>query len=231
LTKAGGANQIVNKDQDNQKISAKTAAQTEKGMEDAYSTSSTKKYQASNGNHDDDDTDIERISESHTPNWYRPWDKAKDRRTRYSEFSNKNYFQNQQEHQNDWNYFGGYGGEGYSSYREINVAPPKTVKEDKYIPEVVATLIKSDKKPLEYLYLPEEVNDRLISYLKTFKESRAQYEKYGFPYRGGILLSGVPGCGKSTTILATATFLDKDIFYLDLGLLKTNNELKLYGLR
>lgn len=108
-----------------------------------------------------------------------------------------------------------------------NTPPSKTIKEDKYIPEVISTLVKSDKKPLEYLYLPEEVNDKLITYLKTFKESRSQYEKYGFPYRGGILLSGVPGCGKSTTILATATYLDKDIFYLDLGLIKTNTELKL----
>ena len=49
----------------------------------------------------------------------------------------------------------------------------------------------------------------------------------GLPYRGGFILSSVPGCGKSTTILATATYLDKDIFYLDLGMLKTNEELKL----
>ena len=123
------------------------------------------------------------------------------------------------------NYAHDYGG---TSHVTMDNSPPsKTVKEDKYIPEVISTLVKSDKKPLEYLYLPEEVNDKLITYLKTFKESRSQYEKYGFPYRGGILLSGVPGCGKSTTILATATFLDKDIYYLDLGLIKTNTELKL----
>lgn len=49
----------------------------------------------------------------------------------------------------------------------------------------------------------------------------------GIPYKGGIILSGEPGCGKSSSILAIATFLNKDIYYLDLGQIKTNEELKL----
>jgi SpoVK/Ycf46/Vps4 family AAA+-type ATPase len=67
----------------------------------------------------------------------------------------------------------------------------------------------------------------LQKYLKNFKNFRDRYDKFGMPYRGGILLSGVPGCGKSSTILATATFLMKDIYYLDLGQIKNNEELKL----
>lgn len=107
-------------------------------------------------------------------------------------------------------------------------APPKaTMTINKYIPEVTSSLIKTDKKPLEYLYLAKNIEKRLRSYLKTFKEGKAQYEKYGFPYRGGLLLSGVPGCGKSTAILAVATYLNKDIYYIDLGLIKTNTELKM----
>lgn len=146
----------------------------------------------------------------------------------------KNKHQNSLYSQPDWNAYA-HGYQSTNSYTanytthsyQDNTPPAKTIKEDKYIPEVVATLVKSDKKPLEYLYLPEEVNDKLINYLKTFKESRSHYDRYGFPYRGGILLSGVPGCGKSTTILATATYLDKDIYYLDLGVIRTNSELKL----
>jgi len=105
--------------------------------------------------------------------------------------------------------------------------PPKMIKKDKLIPKCKCKLIKRDRKPLEYLYLPKHTMNSLDKYLNNFKSNRERFEKFGLPYRGGILLSGVPGCGKSSTILATATFLRKDIFYLDLGALKTNEELKL----
>lgn len=49
----------------------------------------------------------------------------------------------------------------------------------------------------------------------------------GIPYKGGIMLDGEPGCGKSSTITAIATYLNKDIYYLDLGKIKTNHEFKL----
>lgn len=106
-------------------------------------------------------------------------------------------------------------------------APPKLVKKDKLIPKIYVQLVKKDRKPLDYLYLPEDKMATLQKYLKNFKNFRERFEKYGVPYRGGILLSGVPGCGKSSTILATATFLMKDIYYLDLGQIKNNDELKL----
>lgn len=41
------------------------------------------------------------------------------------------------------------------------------------------------------------------------------------------MLTGIPGCGKSSTILSIASYLSKDIYYFDLGKIKTNNELKL----
>ena len=64
-------------------------------------------------------------------------------------------------------------------------------------------------------------------YLSNYKNNRELYDKLGIPYKGGIILSGEPGCGKTSTILAIATYLNKDIYYLDLGKIKTNQELKL----
>ena len=46
------------------------------------------------------------------------------------------------------------------------------------------------------------------------------------PIKLGILLYGPPGTGKSATILAVASYLQKDIFYVDLKGVKTNAELK-----
>lgn len=48
----------------------------------------------------------------------------------------------------------------------------------------------------------------------------------GLPYKFGALLYGEPGTGKSSAINAIASFLQKDIYYLDLTNVKTNDELK-----
>ena len=105
--------------------------------------------------------------------------------------------------------------------------PPVTIKKEKLRPIATSSTIKSDRKPLEYLYLPREDKHLLLNYLKNFKDNKHLYEKYGFPYKGGLIMSGLPGCGKSSVILSIATYLEKDIFYLDLGQIRTNEELKL----
>lgn len=106
-------------------------------------------------------------------------------------------------------------------------APTKTISVEIKVPVVESQLIKTDKKPFQYLYLQKSYKDKLESYLKNFKEKKENYEKFGFPYKGGILLNGNPGCGKSSTIMAIATYLNKDVYYLDLGRIKTNSELKM----
>ncbi len=112
-------------------------------------------------------------------------------------------------------------------YTYIPPAPVQIIEQEMLIPKAVANHIKSDRKPFEYLYLQESDKQLLSSYLKNFKNNKELYVKFGFPYKGGILLSGEPGCGKSSTIIAIATYLNKDIYYLDLGKIKTNNELKI----
>jgi len=122
---------------------------------------------------------------------------------------------------------GPHGPHGHGVVKAYKPVPSKTIKVEKKIPSAQAKLIKSDRKPLEYLYLPDDQMQNIVQYLQNFRERRDRFEQYGFPYRGGIILSGVPGCGKSSTILATATYLQKSIYYLDLGQIKTNHELKL----
>lgn len=105
--------------------------------------------------------------------------------------------------------------------------PEKIIEMEVEISKANCTLIKCDKKPMEYLYLQEEDKKLLSSYLKNFKTNRDLYERMGITYKGGILLSGVPGCGKSSTIVGIATYLNKDIYYINLGSIETNNELKI----
>lgn len=117
---------------------------------------------------------------------------------------------------------------GVGSYKRYgSVKPKKWLREEVVTPTVIPIHIKSDRKPFKYLYLPKEQKITLESYLTNFKDNRELYNTMGIPYKGGIILSGEPGCGKSSSILAIATFLNKDIYYLDLGRIKTNEELKL----
>jgi len=86
--------------------------------------------------------------------------------------------------------------------------------------------VKEAAKPWQYLYLPKNIKTELTNYLNNFKNNKEKYEQYGIPYKGGILLYGLPGCGKTTTILAIATFLNKSIYYCNLNNIKSNTELK-----
>lgn len=105
--------------------------------------------------------------------------------------------------------------------------PAEFIEQEVKIPFAESEHVRTCQKPFRYLYLKKSQKQLLESYLTNFKENKEIYQKFGFCHKGGILLSGEPGCGKSTTIMAIATFLGKNIYYLDLGKIKTNNELKL----
>lgn len=106
-------------------------------------------------------------------------------------------------------------------------APAKTITEEVLVPKVACNHIKTDSKPFQYLYLQEKEKTVLHNYLENFKSNKEIYKKFGFPYKGGIILSGSPGCGKTSAIMSIATYLNKDVFYIDLGQISTNKELKM----
>lgn len=121
--------------------------------------------------------------------------------------------------------------QGYYNYNDPFLKYPPIP--NKFIEEEVKTAvaksrhIKTDKKPMSYLYLPSHDKILLVNYLFNYKNNRDRYEQFGISYKGGLFLTGEPGCGKSSTIIAMATYLGKDIYYMDLGRIKTNHELKL----
>lgn len=62
--------------------------------------------------------------------------------------------------------------------------------------------------------LPDGLLDRITSDLEWFNSSEGWYRSVGVPYRRGYLLHGVPGSGKTTTAIALATRMKKDIYIL-----------------
>jgi len=79
-----------------------------------------------------------------------------------------------------------------------------------------------------------EGKDKLINYITPFifnknniiNEGELLYSKLGKTYSAGILLSGPPGCGKSSTIKAILKKTNRNGVIINLSSIKTNEELE-----
>lgn len=103
----------------------------------------------------------------------------------------------------------------------------KFLKKTKINKEISETLINEIYKDFSTLYLKEQDSFFLNSTLDRFKNKKDIYKNLGLPYKFGALLYGKPGTGKSSCINAISSYLKKDIYYLDLTTVKTNDDLKL----
>jgi ATP-dependent 26S proteasome regulatory subunit len=109
----------------------------------------------------------------------------------------------------------------------IKDCPSKTIETKTNKKEIKVEEINSVYKDFSTLYLSK--NDKTILYnmLDNFKNKKELLEELGIPNKLGILLYGQPGCGKTTTITAIASYLQKDIYYVNLNGVKTNEDLKM----
>ena len=88
-------------------------------------------------------------------------------------------------------------------------------------------LAKAPKRPIETLYLKKNEKEGLITRVDDFfkDETRDIYLSYGMPYKQIIMLYGVPGSGKTSTITSIASHFDCDIYTIPI-----TKELTDYGL-
>jgi hypothetical protein len=68
--------------------------------------------------------------------------------------------------------------------------------------------------------------DTLLYSLDYFLNNEVEYKRLGRPYNLGILLSGCPGSGKTSTIKAIANYTNRNIVKIDLSKIKTIRQLK-----
>ncbi len=104
-------------------------------------------------------------------------------------------------------------------------APNEFVDDIKIKKSVKCTSINQVQKDISTMYLSLKDKTTLTSLLYLFKNNKKKIEKLGLPNKLGILLYGLPGCGKTSTVIAAATYLQKDIYYLNLNGVKTNEDL------
>jgi len=69
------------------------------------------------------------------------------------------------------------------------------------------------KRELGSLFLPKKEKTELLETVQNFftEETKAEYEKYGIPYKCNILFHGIPGTGKTSSIHCLASLINSDI--------------------
>lgn len=107
-----------------------------------------------------------------------------------------------------------------------NKIPEKEIKEEHIETKIIKKEINKFKKPIDTLYLRKNDKTRLLNVLKTYLNKDTVLSEFGIPHKLGILASGLPGTGKSTMVQAIATYLNLDVYYLDLNGITKNSELK-----
>jgi ATP-dependent 26S proteasome regulatory subunit len=96
----------------------------------------------------------------------------------------------------------------------------KTIEEKK----VVEKLVNEIYKKQDTLYLRKDDMDKLNNSLHMFLEDKDFLDDLGIQHKLGILLHGLAGTGKSSTVNYIATYLKKNIYCVDFKTIKTNND-------
>lgn len=79
-------------------------------------------------------------------------------------------------------------------------------------------------RPPETLFLAPGVWDELTGDLDKFYASEERYRQLGLPWRRGYMLSGPPGTGKTSAVMALASHYRKDVWMIQLADITADGE-------
>lgn len=71
------------------------------------------------------------------------------------------------------------------------------------------------KRYIESIFTDNDGHMKLLDNIRDFIGNGDVYKKMNYPYKYSALMHGKPGCGKTSTILAIASELDRDIVYIN----------------
>jgi ATP-dependent 26S proteasome regulatory subunit len=104
---------------------------------------------------------------------------------------------------------------------------PEKEHSNEYINKTVKlNTINERFSSFDNLYLSKRQDVELCELYSSFNEDKEKMTSLGIPNKLCILLHGEPGTGKTTTIITTASYFGKDIFYISLKNI-SNEDLKM----
>jgi AAA+ superfamily predicted ATPase len=103
--------------------------------------------------------------------------------------------------------------------------PPRMITKETITKKIECKSINEVEKDFDTLFLRQEDKEQLFNSLNMFKNNGHVLKELGLQNKFNLLLHGEPGTGKSTTIQAVANYLQKDIYYIDLQKVETNEDL------
>lgn len=82
---------------------------------------------------------------------------------------------------------------------------------------------KKFKRNLDSIFTKNNIHKELFNDIKHFIDNKDIYKKLNYPYNYCALLYGIPGSGKTSTILAIASELKRNIHYINIANMTTQN--------
>lgn len=80
-------------------------------------------------------------------------------------------------------------------------------------------------RSLDTVFTSDNAGREIYDAIRSFEGKRGENHRLGLPHHLGILLYGVPGCGKTSLIHALASALERSVYYLNLGSVKKDQDL------
>lgn len=80
-------------------------------------------------------------------------------------------------------------------------------------------------RALDTVIMPSGFIENLVADATWFFGAANWYHERGIPYRRSYLLSGPPGCGKTSLVFALASYFKLPLYFLNLGSLKEDSDL------
>ena len=81
------------------------------------------------------------------------------------------------------------------------------------------------KRPLATIYLPDSIKAKAREEIARFLREKADYLRFGIPYRRSMLLAGPPGLGKTSLVHALASEFNLPIYMVRIGPKSTDDGL------
>lgn len=83
------------------------------------------------------------------------------------------------------------------------------------------------KRDIQTIYIDQKIKDDIRLRLETFLLSGDLYDRYGINWKRIILLNGPPGTGKTSTVLAIASLMNRSLAKMSITADMTSNQVEL----